>query len=51
MTETFDLNCPGCGDTIPAISVHTQSLGKHCSCGVTAIVDVDAREVDDWWER
>nr|ASK38218.1 hypothetical protein [Halorubrum lacusprofundi] len=51
MTETFDVDCPGCGDTSRAISVDTQNVGIHCSCGVTASVDVEAQAIDDWWER
>jgi len=42
---------PGCGDTSRAISVDTQNVGIHCSCGVTASVDVEAQAIDDWWER
>ena len=41
MTETFDVDCPGCGDTTRAITTDTKSVGIHCSCGVTASVDVD----------
>jgi len=51
MTETFSVECPGCGKTSRAITVDTQSVGIHCSCGVTASVDVNAQAIDDWWKR
>ena len=51
MIETFDVDCPGCGDTTRAITTDTKSVGIHCSCGVTARVDIDAREVGEWERR
>ena len=51
MTETFSIDCPGCGKTTRAISVDMQPVGSHCSSGVTTIVDIDAKAIDDRWER
>ena len=51
MTETFEVECPGCGTTKGPISVHAGTVGIHCSCGVTASVDIEAQAIADWWER
>jgi len=51
MTETFDVKCPGCGTTKPAITTTTKTATIHCSCGVTSRVDIEAQEIGDWWER
>jgi hypothetical protein len=51
VTETFDVVCQGCGKPIRAISVDTQSVAIHCSCGVSASADIEAQNIDDWWER
>lgn len=51
MTETFDVECPGCGETKEPITTHVGTVGIHCSCGVSASVDIEVREIDDWQER
>ena len=51
MTETFAVECPGCGETKGAMTDHPGTIGVHCSCGVTFSVDIEARDVDEWWER
>ncbi len=51
MAETYALDCPGCGTTKGPISEDASQVGIHCSCGVTASVDVDSQEIGDWWER
>lgn len=51
MTETFSVECPGCNDPKTPLSTNAQTIGIHCSCGVTATVDVEAQSVSDWWER
>ena len=51
MGDTFAVDCPGCGMTKGPISVHAGTVGIHCSCGVTAIVDIEAKAIDEWWER
>ena len=32
-------------------ATHPSSVGIHCSCGITATVDIGAQEIDEWWER
>jgi hypothetical protein len=51
MTESFSVDCPGCGTTKGPITTHAGTVGIHCSCGVTASVDIEAQEIDSWEER
>ncbi|PHQ44260.1 hypothetical protein DJ68_19445, partial [Halorubrum sp. C3] len=51
MGETFRVNCPGCGKEKGPITTHPGTVGIHCSCGITATVDIGAQEIDEWWER
>jgi hypothetical protein len=51
MTESFSVECPGCGETKGPITTHAGTVGIHCSCGVTSSVDIGAREIGDWWDR
>ncbi|MDB2283675.1 hypothetical protein PM038_00095 [Halorubrum ezzemoulense] len=51
MTETFDIECPGCGKTKGPITTHPGTVGIHCSCGVSATVDIENQTVDEWQER
>ena len=51
MTETFYVECPGCGKTKGPITTHPGTVGIHCSCGVTSTVNVDTMKISEWWER
>ncbi|GAA0524343.1 hypothetical protein GCM10008992_25980 [Halorubrum aquaticum] len=51
MGDIFRVNCPGCGQEKGPITTHPGTVGIHCSCGVTATVDIGAQEIDEWWER
>ncbi|WP_179235242.1 hypothetical protein [Halorubrum ezzemoulense] len=51
MTEIFYVECPGCAESKGPITTHAGTLGIHCSCGVSARVDIEAQEISDWWER
>jgi len=51
MSETFAVDCPGCGTTKDHMSDTATQIGVHCSCGVTFTVDIEARDVDEWHER
>jgi hypothetical protein len=31
--------------------MHPGTVGIHCSCGVTATIDIGAQKIDEWWER
>ncbi|SEH60947.1 hypothetical protein SAMN05192561_11256 [Halopenitus malekzadehii] len=49
--NTFAVNCPGCGTEKAHMSTRAIRIGVRCSCGVSFNVDVEAQDVDDWWER
>jgi hypothetical protein len=51
MGEIFRVNCPGCGEEKGPITTYPGTVGIHCSCGITATVDIGAQEIDEWWER
>jgi hypothetical protein len=51
MGEIFAVRCPGCGEEKKHMSDTADTIGVHCSCGVSFSVDIDAQEVADWWER
>jgi hypothetical protein len=51
MGDIFRVNCPGCGEEKGSITTHPGTVGIHCSCGITATVDIGAQEIDEWWER
>ena len=51
MTESFDVECPGCGKMKGPITTNPGTVGIHCSCGVSASGDIEAQEIGDWWER
>lgn len=51
MTETFCVSCPGCGKEKKHMTDRAETIGVHCSCGVTFSVDIKARDVDEWSER
>ena len=51
MVNIFRVKCPGCEEEKGPITTHPDSVGIHCSCGITAIVDIDAQEIDEWWKR
>ena len=51
MAETFAVNCPRCGEPKKHMTDHAGQIGVHCSCGVSFSVDIDAKKIDDWWER
>jgi hypothetical protein len=51
MGEIFRVNCPGCGQQKGPIAMHPGTVGIHCSCGVTATIDIGAQKIDEWWER
>ncbi|WP_161781693.1 hypothetical protein [Halorubrum coriense] len=51
MTETFHLKCPGCGTEKAPFTTHDGTIGVHCSCGVSFNVDIEARQVGEWWVR
>ena len=51
MTETFSVDCLGCGTQKCHLSTNASQIGIHCSCGVTASVDIEAQAIGDWWER
>ncbi|WP_017344592.1 hypothetical protein [Halorubrum sp. T3] len=51
MAETFYVECPGCGETKGADHHNPGTVGIHCSCGVSASVDIEAQAIGDWWER
>jgi lysyl-tRNA synthetase class I len=51
MTETFCVSCPGCGKEKKHMASRAETIGVHCSCGVSASVDIEAQEIGDWWKR
>ena len=51
MTETFEVDCPGCGTQKRYLSTNASQIGIHCSCGVSASVDVEAQAIDEWSAR
>ncbi|WP_176451138.1 hypothetical protein [Halorubrum sp. Ea1] len=51
MAEAFAVECPGGGETKGHMSDHAGTIGVHCSCGVSFSVDIEARDVDEWWKR
>ena len=51
MGGIFRVNCPGGGEEKGPITTHPGTVGIHCSCGITATVDIGAQEIDEWWER
>lgn len=51
MTETFNVDCPSWGETKGPITTHAGTVGIHCSCGVSASVDIEGQAIGDWWER
>lgn len=51
MSETFSINCPGCGEEKEHMTDRAGTIGVHCSCGVSFSVDIKARDVDEWWRR
>ncbi|MFC5278662.1 hypothetical protein ACFPM1_07825 [Halorubrum rubrum] len=51
MAEHFSVACPGCGEEKKHMTDHAGQIGVHCSCGVSFSVDIEARDVNEWWER
>lgn len=51
MGEIFAIECPGCGEMKDHMTDTADTIGVHCSCGVSFAVDVEAQAVGEWWER
>jgi hypothetical protein len=44
MCDILPVNCPGCGEEKGPITTHLGIVGIHCSCGITAIVDISTQK-------
>ena len=46
MGEIFRVNCPGCGEEKGPIAMHPGTVGIHCSCGISATVDISTQDAE-----